>query len=250
MDLNLKGKVAVVTGASKGIGAGIAKALAAEGVSVIVNYASSQTDADNVVETIVHAGGIATAVKASVDNAAEVAQLFATSAQIYGKVDIVVNNAGVYQFAPIEGVTESEFHRQFNINVLGPILTTQEALKYIPATGGSIINISSVASTNRTHSASVYSATKGALDTLTQVLAVELGPKNIRVNVIAPGPVETEGFVTAGVKGSEMEAQFIKATPLGRVGQPLDIANVVTFLASDASGWITAERIVTSGGLI
>jgi len=250
MDLNLKGKVAVVTGASKGIGAGIAKALAAEGVSVIVNYASSQTDADNVVETIVHAGGKATAVKASVDNAAEVAQLFATAAQIYGKVDIVVNNAGVYQFAPIEGVTEDEFHRQFNINVLGPILTTQEALKYIPAAGGSIINISSVASTARTPNGSVYSATKGALDTLTRVLAVELGPKNIRVNVVAPGPVETEGFVTAGVKGSEMEAQFIATTPLGRVGQPLDIANVVTFLASDASGWITSERIVTSGGLI
>jgi 3-oxoacyl-[acyl-carrier protein] reductase len=250
MDLNLKGKVAVVTGASKGIGAGIAKALAAEGVSVIVNYASSKTDADKVVEAITNAGGKATAVKASVDNASEVAQLFATAGQTYGKVDIVVNNAGVYQFAPIEGVTEDEFHRQFNINVLGPILTTQEALKYIPATGGSIINISSVASTSRTHSASVYSATKGALDTLTRVLAVELGPKNIRVNVVAPGPVETEGFVSAGVKGSEMEAQFIATTPLGRVGQPLDIANVVTFLASDASAWITAERIVTSGGLI
>ncbi|OKS87389.1 glucose 1-dehydrogenase [Mucilaginibacter polytrichastri] len=250
MDLNLKGKVAVVTGASKGIGAGIAKALAAEGVSVIVNYASSQADADNVVTAITNAGGKATAVKASVDNAAEVAQLFATAGQTYGKVDIVVNNAGVYQFAPIEGVTEDEFHRQFNINVLGPILTTQEALKYIPATGGSIINISSVASTARTHSASVYSATKGALDTLTRVLAVELGPKNIRVNVVAPGPVETEGFVTAGVKGSEMEASFIATTPLGRVGQPLDIAKVVTFLASDASGWITAERLVASGGLI
>lgn len=245
----LKGKVAIVTGASKGIGAGIAKSLAAAGAAVAVNYASSREGADKVVSQIVADGGRAFAVQGNAGNANDVKRIFAATKEAYGQVDIVVNNAGIYKFDPIEQVTEAEFTAEFTTNVWGPILTTQEALNYFPATGGSIINISSVAATSPSANTSVYSSTKGALDTLTKALAVELAPRNIRVNVVAPGPVETEGFVSTGVKGSDFEKGMIAATPLGRIGQPDDIARVVTFLASEDSAWLTGERIGASGGL-
>lgn len=245
----LSGKVAVVTGASKGIGAGIAKRLAASGAAVVVNYASSKEGADKVVADIAAGGGKAIAVQADMSKAADVKRLFAETKKAFGgAVDVLVNNAGVYKFQPLEEITEGEFHRQFNTNVLGPILATQEAAKHFGPNGGSVINISSVASQSPTPTASVYSATKGALDTLTNVLARELAPKKIRVNTIAPGGVETEGLAAAGVLGSDFEKQMISGTPLGRLGQPDDIANVALFLASDQSAWLTGERISASGG--
>jgi 3-oxoacyl-[acyl-carrier protein] reductase len=245
----LAGKVAVVTGASKGIGAGIAKRLAAEGAAVVVNYASSKEGADKVVAAITAKGGKAVAIQGDMSKGADVKRLFAETKKAFGGVvDVLVNNAGVYKFQPLEEITEGEFHRQFNTNVLGPILATQEAAKHFSPNGGSVINISSVASQSPTPTASVYSATKGALDTLTNVLARELAPKKIRVNTIAPGGVETEGLVSAGVVGSDFEKLMISGTPLGRLGQPDDIAQVALFLASDQSGWLTGERISASGG--
>jgi 3-oxoacyl-[acyl-carrier protein] reductase len=244
----LKGKVAIVTGASKGIGAAIAKGLAAEGASVVVNYASSREGADRVVAEIAGKGGKAIAVAADVSKAADVQRLFGETKKAFGALDVLVNNAGVYRFAPLEEVTEDEFHREFNINVLGVLLASREAMKYFGSDGGSVINISSVASTSPTPTAVVYSATKGAVDTITRVLAKELGPKKIRVNAINPGGVETEGLHDMGVVGSEFEKQMIARTPLGRLGQPGDIASVAVFLASAASGWMTGETIAVGGG--
>ncbi len=244
----LQGKVAIVTGASKGIGAGIAKALAAEGASVVVNYASSREGADRVVADIAAKGGKAVAVQGDVAKEADLTALFAATKKAYGQLDVLVNNAGVYNFAPIEGVTEDEFHRQFNTNVLGPTLAAREAVKYFGAEGGSIVNVSSVAAFNPPAGAVVYAATKAALDTITQVLAAELGPRKIRVNSLNPGGVETEGTHSAGVIGSEFEKDMVRRTTLGRLGQPDDIAKVAVFLASDNSAWITGERITASGG--
>ena len=245
----LDGKVAVVTGASKGIGAGIAKQLAAEGAAVVVNYASSKTDADKVVDEITKRCGKAVAVKANVAKKAEVSELFAATKKAFGKIDIVVNNAGVYRFEPLEAVTEDEFHRQFNTNVLGLILATQEATKYFGPEGGSVINISSLASSATPPMSVVYSATKGAVDAVTGVLANELGPKGIRVNAINPGPVATEGFDAGGFAGSDFEKQTTARTPLGRIGQADDIARAAVFFASDDSGWITGETLLIAGGL-
>jgi 3-oxoacyl-[acyl-carrier protein] reductase len=245
---DLNGKVAVVTGASKGIGAGIAKSLGAAGAVVVVNYASSKEGAERVVADIKANGGKAIAVKGDVAKAADVERLFDETRKAFGKVDVLVNNAGVYRFDPIEQVTEDEFHRQFNTNVLGTLLATREAVKHFGNNGGSVINISSVASTDAVPTSSIYSATKGAVDTLTRVLAAELGPRNIRVNVIAPGGVETEGVHALGIIGSDFEKQIIGKTPLGRLGQPDDIARVAVFLASDDSAWMTGERLAAAGG--
>jgi 3-oxoacyl-[acyl-carrier protein] reductase len=245
---DLKGKVAVVTGASKGIGAGIAKSLAGAGAAVVVNYASSKEGADRVVAEIKAKGGKAIAVKGDVAKSADVRHLFEETRKAFGAVDVLVNNAGIYKFQPLAEVTEDDFHRQFNINVLGTLLATQEAAKHFGPNGGSVINVSSVASEDNVATASVYSATKGAVDTLSRVLAAELGPRNIRVNVLAPGGVETEGTHAAGVIGSDFEKAIIARTPLGRFGQPDDIARVAVFLASDDSRWLTGERLRASGG--
>ena len=245
---NLNGKVAVVTGASKGIGAAVAKRFAAAGAAVVVNYASSKEGADKVVAEITGKGGKAIAVHADISKAADIKRLFAESTKAFGKLDILVNNAGVYAFAPLEDINEPEFNRQFNTNVLGPILATQEALKHFGNAGGSVINVSSLASTLNLPASTVYSATKSALDSVTRVLSNELAGRKIRVNTIAPGGVETEGTHTAGIMGSDMEKQMISGTPLGRLGQPDDIAGVALFLASDDSGWITGERITAAGG--
>jgi 3-oxoacyl-[acyl-carrier protein] reductase len=244
----LTGKVAIVTGASKGIGAAIANGLADAGASVVVNYASSREGADRVVAQIVGKGGKAVALKADVSKAADVGRLFDETKKAFGSLDVLVNNAGVYRFAPLEEVTEDEFHREFNINVLGVLLASREAMKYFGPEGGSVINISSVASTSPTPTAVVYSATKGAVDTITRVLAKELGPRKIRVNAIKPGGVETEGLHSMGVIGSDFEKQMVARTPLGRLGQPDDIASVAVFLASAASGWMTGETIAVGGG--
>ena len=244
----LEGKVAIVTGASKGIGAAIAKGLGAAGAAVVVNYASSREGADRVVAEISGKGGRAIAVQGDVAKAADVRRLFEETQRAFGTLDVLVNNAGVYQLEPIESVVEDAFHRQFNTNVLGPILAIQEAVKHFGPKGGSVINISSVASTSAPPNSVVYSATKGALDTVTRVLATELGPRRIRVNTIAPGGVETEGVHAAGLIGSDFEKQVVAGTPLGRFGQPEDIAGVAVFLASDAAGWVTGERISASGG--
>jgi 3-oxoacyl-[acyl-carrier protein] reductase len=244
----LEGKVAIVTGASKGIGAAIAKGLGAAGAAVVVNYASSREGADRVVAEITGRGGRAVAVQGDVAKATDVRRLFEETQRAFGTLDVLVNNAGVYQLEPIESVVEDAFHRQFNTNVLGPILAIQEAVKHFGPKGGSVINISSVASTAAPPNSVVYSATKGALDTVTQVLAKELGPRRIRVNTIAPGGVETEGVHAAGLMGSDFEKQIVAGTPLGRLGQPEDIAGVAVFLASDAAGWVTGERIGASGG--
>ena len=245
----LAGKVAVVTGASKGIGAGIAKGMAAEGASVVVNYSSSKEGADRVVQEITREGGKAIAVQGDMSKSADVKRLFAETKKAFGSVNILVNNAGVYQFDPLENVTEEEFHREFNTNVLGPILTTQESVKQFGPEGGSIINISSVVSSNPPAMGLVYAATKSAVDSLTRSLAMELGPRKIRVNTIAPGGVETEGVHQAGIIGSDFEKQMVSNTPLGRLGQPEDIARVAVFLASDDAEWVTGERITVSGGL-
>jgi len=244
---NLTGKVAIVTGASKGIGAAIAKSLAAAGASVTVNYSSSREGADRIVAEITSAGGKAIASQGSVAKAADVKRVFEETQAAFGSVDVVVNNAGVYQFDPIENITEDEFHRQFNTNVLGPILTTQEALKHFPTKGGSIINISSVVSNGAIPNAGVYASTKGALDTLTDVLAKELGSRNIRVNTVAPGATVTEG--AQDFMAGDFAKQVISQTPLGRLAQAEDIAPIVLFLASDDSSWMTGEYIRASGGL-
>ena len=244
----LKGKVAVVTGASKGIGAAIAKALAAEGASVIVNYASSKEGAEKVVSGITAAGGKAVAVGGDVSKAAEAQAMIAAAIKNYGRLDILVNNSGVYEFAPLEAVTEDSFHRMFNINVLGLLLVTQAAVKHLGA-GASIINIGSGASRITPPSSAVYTATKGAVDAITGVLARELGPKKIRVNSINPGVVETEGTHTGGFIGSDFEKGVVAQTPLGRTGQPGDIAPVAVFLASDDSAWLTGEQLLATGGL-
>jgi 3-oxoacyl-[acyl-carrier protein] reductase len=244
---DLNGKVAVVTGASKGIGAAIAKRLSEAGASIVVTYSSSKKDADRVVADIKGNGGKAIAVKADVAKAADVERLFAETKKAFDTLDVLVNNAGVYKFVPLEEITEDEFHRQFNINVLGTILATKEAVKHFGPKGGSVINISSIASAGEAEAA-IYSGTKGAVDSITRALAAELGPRKIRVNAIAPGGVETEGTHTAGIIGSDFEKAMIAGTPLGRIGQPDDIARVAVFLASDDSGWLTGERLTASGG--
>ena len=245
---NLKGKVAIVTGASKGIGAGIAKGLGAAGAAVVVNYATSKEGADRVVAEITSEGGKAIAVQGDVSKATDVQRLFEETKKAFGSLDVLVNNAGVYQFIPLESVTEEEFHREFNTNVLGLILTTQEAVKYFGPGGGSVINIGSVVSSITPPMTVVYTATKGAVDAITRVLAKELGPRKIRVNSINPGGVETEGVHRIGMIGSDMEKQAVAQTPLGRLGQPADIAPVAVFLASAESGWVTGETISVSGG--
>lgn len=245
---DLKGKVAVVTGASKGIGAATAKALAAAGAAVVVNYSSSKEGAERVVADIKAGGGTAIAVKGDIAKTADVQGLFHQAKTAFGRIDILVNNAGIYQFQPLDEITEEDFHRHFNTNVLGTLLATREAARHFGPNGGSVINVGSVASETAVPTAAVYSATKGAVDTLSRVLAAELGPRHIRVNVIAPGGVETEGTHAAGVIGSDFEKSMIAKTALGRLGQPDDIARVAVFLASDDSGWLTGERIVASGG--
>jgi 3-oxoacyl-[acyl-carrier protein] reductase len=242
-------KVAVVTGASKGIGADIAKHLAAEGASVVVNYASSKEGADRVVDEITKRGGRAIAVQADVAKKKDIERLFAETKKAFGQLDILVNNAGIYKFEPLEAVTENEFHREFNTNVLGLILATQEAVKYFGTEGGSVINIGSNATKLTPPMSVVYTATKGAVNMITRVLAKELGPKNVRVNSINPGGVETEGFHALGFAGSDFEKQMIAQTPLGRLGQPRDIAPAAVFLASSDGAWITGELLGVSGGL-
>jgi 3-oxoacyl-[acyl-carrier protein] reductase len=251
MNTNIKklaGKVAVVTGASKGIGASIAKHLAAEGAAVVVNYASSKTGADKVVAEITGAGGKAIAVQADVSKSADIGKLFSETKQAFGHVDILVNNAGIYEFGPLENVTEEHFHKQFNLNVLGLLLTTQEAVKHFTPAGGSIVNISSVVGRHPLPDASVYSATKAAVDAFTKSLAKELGPKKIRVNSLNPGMIETEGLHTAGFAEGDFRKHIETQTPLGRIGQPEDTAKVAVFLASDDSGWVTGETLLVSGG--
>jgi len=244
----LKGKVAVVTGASKGIGAAIAQALAAEGASVVVNYASSKAGADKVVSAITSAGGKAVAVGGDVSKAADAQGLIDAAIKNFGRLDILVNNSGVYEFAPLEAVTEEQFHRAFNINVLGAILTTQAAVKHL-GEGASIINIGSGVSRLTPAFSTVYTGTKGALDAITGVLARELGPKKIRVNTINPGMVETEGTKTGGMIGSSFEKDLIAQAPLGRTGKVSDIAPIAVFLASDDSAWLTGEQLLATGGI-
>jgi len=244
----LNGKVAIVTGASKGIGAAIAEHLAAEGAAVVVNYASSKSGADAVVTRIKQKDGRAVAVQADVSNGESIRRLFAEARKAFGKVDILVNNAGIYEFKPLEEITEEHFHRQFNLNVLGLLLASQEAVKQFGPAGGNIINISSVAATLGVPSASVYSATKAAVDAITRTLAKELGPRKIRVNSINPGMVESEGLHATGIAESDFRKQIEAQTPLGRIGQPSDIAPTAVFLASDDSSWITGESFFISGG--
>jgi 3-oxoacyl-[acyl-carrier protein] reductase len=248
MAQKLAGKVAVVTGASKGIGASIAKQLAAEGASVVVNYASSKEGADKVVNEITGKGGKAIAVQGDVSKQADIDQLFAETKKAYKKVDILVNNAGIYEFAPLEAVTEASFHKIFNLNVLGLLLTTQAAAKQF-GEGASVINIGSAVSSITPPNSAVYTASKGAVDAITGVLAKELGAKKIRVNSINPGIVQTEGTQSAGFIGSDFEKALVSQTPLGRAGQPDDIGAVAVFLASDDSRWLTGGQIIASGGL-
>jgi 3-oxoacyl-[acyl-carrier protein] reductase len=246
----LAGKVALVTGASKGIGAAIAKQLAADGASVVVNYASSREGADRVVAEITANGGKAVAVKANVSKQPEIEHLLAETKKAYGRLDILVNNAGIYEFSPLENVTAEHFHKQFDLNVLGLILTTQEAVKLFPPTGGSVVNVSSLVSgTFAMPNASVYSATKSSVDAVTRSLSKELGPRKIRVNAVNPGMVDTEGVRSAGFSESDMRKQVEAQTPLGRIGQPQDIAPAVAFFASDDAAWITGESLVIAGGL-
>lgn len=245
----LNRKVAVVTGASKGIGADIAKHLAAEGANVVVNYASSRNGADRVVDEISKRGGNAIAVQANVANKAEVEQLFSVTKKAFGSIDILVNNAGVYEFAPLEEITEQQYRRHFDVNVYGLLLVTQEAIKLFNPAGGSIINISSTASSITPPNTVVYTATKGAVDAITRTLAKELGPRNIRVNAINPGMVETEGVVSGGFNQGEFRNTIEAQTPLGRIGQTKDIAPAAVFLASADSAWITGETLRIAGGL-
>lgn len=244
----LAGKVAVVTGGSKGIGAAIAKALAAEGAAVVVNYASSKSGADAVVSAITRAGGKAVAAPGDVSSIDGAQAIVDAAITHFGRLDILVNNSGVYEFAPIESVDEEHFHRQFNINVLGLLLTTQAAARHLPE-GGSIINVGSAVTSLTPPNSAVYSGTKGAVDAITGVLSKELGPRRIRVNSINPGMVETEGTVSAGFIGSDFEKQILAQVPLGRTGQPGDIADVAVFLASNDSRWLTGEKLVASGGV-
>jgi 3-oxoacyl-[acyl-carrier protein] reductase len=243
----LNGKVAIVTGASKGIGAAIAKSLAAEGASVVVNYASSKAGADAVVAAITKSGGKAVSVGGDVSKKADAQGIVSAAVKQFGRLDILVNNSGVYEFTPIAEVTEEQFHRMFNINVLGLLLVTQAALKHL-GEGGSIINIGSGVTRLTPPTSAVYTATKGAVDAITGVLSKELGARKIRVNSINPGIVETEGTVTGGFIGSDMEKGFVAQTPLGRVGRPGDIASIATFLASEDSGWLTGEQLLATGG--
>jgi len=245
----LDGKIAVVTGASKGIGAGIAKRFAAEGADVVINYASAKKDADRVVDEISKRGGKALAIQGNVAKKTDVERLFAEADKTFGKIDIVVNNAGVYEFVPLEEVTEQQFHRMFDTNVLGMLLATQEALKHFNPDGGSIVNISSLASVLAPPTGAVYNATKAAVDAITRTLAKELGPRKIRVNAINPGMVITEGVITGGFHESDFRTMLESQTPLGRVGQTDDIAPAAVFFASDDSKWITGETLVIAGGL-
>jgi len=244
----LAGKVAIVTGASKGIGAAIAKQLAAEGAAVIVNYSSSKADGEKVVKEITAHGGRATAVQANLSKPEEIEGLFDKSKKAFGRLDVLVNNAGIYEFSPLESVTEEHFHKHFNLNVLGLLLASQAAAKQFDGAGGSIINISSIVSTLAVPESAVYSGTKGAVDAITRSLASELGPRGIRVNAIRPGMVETEGTHSAGIAESDMRKQVEAQTPIRRIGQPQDIAGTAVFLASDTSAWITGETFVISGG--
>lgn len=250
MDLKLKDKVAVVTGASKGIGAGIAKAFARAGAKVVINYASSKAGADKVVDEITGNGGVAIAIQADITKSADVKRLFAETKNAFAKLDILVNNAGVFTFEPLEDVTEESFHTQYNTHVLGNLLATQSAVAMFGDQGGNIINISSTVSQNPMPGLVVYCAAKAAVDTMTKLLAKELGGRNIRINTIAPGVTETEGTHTAGIIGGDLEKQMNAQTPLGRTGQPEDIAKVAVFLASDDAAWVTGERITVSGGLL
>jgi 3-oxoacyl-[acyl-carrier protein] reductase len=243
----LAGKVAVVTGASKGIGASIAEHLAAEGASVVVNYASSKTGADVVVKRIQDKGGKAAAVQADVSKPDDIKRLFAETKKTYGKVDVLVNNAGIYDFKPLEAITAEHFHKQFDLNVLGLLLTTQEAVKLM-GSGGSVINISSIVGQMPVQQASVYSATKAAVDAITVALSQELGPKKIRVNSLNPGMVETEGLHTAGFAESDFRKTLESQTPLGRIAQPEDIARAAVFFASDEAGWVTGQTLLLTGG--
>lgn len=245
----LTGKVAVVTGASKGIGAAIAKELAAEGAAVVVNYASSKEGADKVVNDITAKGGKAIAIQGDVAKATDVERIFDETQKAFGQLDVLVNNAGVYEFTPLADITEEQFHRQFNTNVLGLLLATREAAKHFNGAGGSIINISSTVTSITPPESAVYTGTKGAVDSITRVLAKELGPKKIRVNSINPGLVETEGTHSVGIIGSDFEKHAEAQTPLGRIGQTNDIAPIAVFLASADSGWLTGETLVASGGL-
>jgi 3-oxoacyl-[acyl-carrier protein] reductase len=245
----LANKVALVTGASKGIGAGIAKALAADGAAVVVNYSSSKAGADKVVSEIKAKGGKAVAVQGDFSKQEDIGKVFAEVKKTFGRLDTLVNNAGIYNFTPLEQVTAEEYHKIFNLNVLGLLLSSKEALKYFGPEGGSIINIGSVVSSLTPPQSSIYTATKGAVDAITRVLAKELGPKKIRVNSINPGMVETEGVHAAGFIGSDFEKNAVAQTPLGRIGQPEDIATVATFLASDDSKWLTGELLRAGGGL-
>jgi len=244
----LTGKVAVVTGASKGIGAAIAKSLGAEGAAVVVNYSSSKDGAARVVNDITNNGGRAIAVKANMAKKSDIDQLFAETKKAFGPIDILVNNAGIYEFSPVEGITEEHFRKQFDLNVLGLTLATQAAVKQFNPAGGSVVNISSLVSTMGVPAAAVYSGTKGAVDAITRSLAKELGPRGIRVNAVNPGMVETEGVHAAGIAGSDMRKQVEAQTPLGRIGQPQDIASVALFFASSDSAWITGETLTVAGG--
>lgn len=246
----LAGKVAVVTGASKGIGAAIAKQLAAEGASVVVNYATSKTGADKVVSEITGAGGKAVAVQGDVSKKAEIDRLFAETKKSFGRLDILVNNAGIYEFAPLENVTAEHFHKQFDLNVLGLVLTTQEAVKHFSPAGGAVVNVSSIVSgTFAAPNGSIYSATKASVDAVTRSLSKELGSRNIRVNAVNPGMIETEGLHASGITESDMRKQIEAQTPLGRIGRPQDIAPAVVFFASDDASWITGESLYITGGL-
>lgn len=245
----LTNKVAVVTGASKGIGAGIAKSLAAEGAAVVVNYSSSKEGAEKVVAEIAANGGRAIAVQGDVSKQADITRLFAETRKAFGRLDVLVNNAGVYEFGALESVNEESFYRQFNLNVLGLLLTTQEAVKQFGEDGGSVINIGSAITSLTPPNASVYTATKAAVDAVTRGLSKELGPRKIRVNSINPGLVETEGFQAAGFSGGDFEKAAVAQTPLGRTGQTADIGPIAVFLASADSGWVTGEILLAAGGL-
>jgi 3-oxoacyl-[acyl-carrier protein] reductase len=245
----LADKVAVVTGASKGIGASIAKHLAAEGAAVVVNYASGKADAEKVVAEIISKGGKAIALQANVAKQSDIDRLFSEAKRAFGRLDILVNNAGIYEFAPLEQITEANFHKQFDVNVLGVILASQAAVKHFDGAGGSIVNISSVVSTVTPPNATVYAASKAAVDAVTRSLAKELGPRNIRVNAINPGGVNTEGVRAAGLDTGDFAKELESRTPLGRIGQPEDIAPAAVFLASPDSHWITGETLIVSGGL-
>lgn len=248
MSQQLNGKIAVVTGASKGIGAAIAKHLASEGAHVVVNYASSKEGAEKIVAEIVKNGGKAISIQADVAKEKDVENLFKETVKTFGKIDILVNNAGVYEFIPLENITPQAYHKMFDINVFGLLMTTKEAVKYFNPNGGSIINIGSVASTKAFAQGSVYCATKAAVDAITRCLGQELGPRKIRVNSINPGMVETEGTHHAGIIGSDFKTKTENETPLGRIGMPNDIAPAVAFIASEDASWITGETLFISGG--